>query len=155
MVAGLAFILHQPNIQMVAVFLTAFCWSGIVWLFFFFRKEWGLKDWQALIVGLVVICSGWINTLGMEAYLFEFLLVLCLSLFLGKRYFLTGFFTGLLFLTRGEGILILGVISIIGIIFQVRKRKLVDAPFLKKKSADVVRFYITSVVLVILCHHHF
>jgi hypothetical protein len=43
----------------------------------------------------------------MEAYLFALLLVLSLSLFLSERYLLTGFSLGLLFLTRGEGILVL------------------------------------------------
>ena len=107
MVAGLALVLPQVEIAALAVFLGAFCWLGIAWAFFLFRKEWGLQDWQAAIVGLVVIGSGWIAFLGMEAYLFALLLVLSLSLFLSERYLLTGFSIGLLFLTRGEGVLVL------------------------------------------------
>ncbi len=146
LVAGLSFILHQSNIKLVAVLFTTVCWSGIAWVFFLFRKEWGLKDWQALILGLVVIGSGWINILGMEAYLFEFLLVLCLSLFLGKRYFFTGVFTGILFLTRGEGILLLGVIFITGIIHQFRDRRTFDRPFFIKNLRMLSGFAIPVLV---------
>lgn len=107
MVAGLALVLPQTEAAALAVFLGAFCWVGIAWTFFLFRKEWGLQDWQAAIVGLVVLGSGWIGFLGMEAYPFALLLVLSLSLFLSERYLLTGFSVGLLFLTRGEGVLVL------------------------------------------------
>jgi len=129
MVAGTASIFHQIPIDRAAVFLTAFCWMGIVWLIFFFRKAWGLEQWQAGIIGLVVIGSGWIGYLGMEAYLFAFLLVLCVSLFFSRHYFSTGLISGLLFLTRGEGIIVLGVIFITVLIQQWREKKSFDTQF--------------------------
>ena len=140
MVAGLAYILHQADTQSVAVFFTAFCWLGIIWVFFLFRKEWGLKDWQTLVVGLVIIGSGWVNALGMEAYLFTFLLVLCLTFFLSGRNVLTGFFIGLLFITRGEGILVGGVILVTEIIRQYRHKKPIDIAFVKKNLMILLGF---------------
>jgi len=125
-VAGLALIFRQMAIQHIAVFLTAFCWSGIVWIFFFFRRAWGLDRWQAAIVGLTVIGSGWISFLGMESYLFAFLLVLCLSLFFNRHFLSAGLIAGLLFLTRGEGVILFVVIFIIELIEQWRKSKSVD-----------------------------
>jgi hypothetical protein len=106
-VAGLASVFRHVDLAFLAVFFTAFCWAGIAWVFFAFRRSWGITEWQALLIGLVVIASGWITFLGMEAYLFALLLVLSLSLFYSKRHFLAGICTGSLFLTRGEGVLLL------------------------------------------------
>lgn len=110
-IAGLAALLPQVDVATIAVFFTAWCWIGTVWLVFFFKRSWALADWQAAIVGLVLIASGWVGFLGMEAYLFACLLLLVLSLFHAERYILAGTTTGLLFLTRGEGILVLLVVS--------------------------------------------
>jgi 4-amino-4-deoxy-L-arabinose transferase-like glycosyltransferase len=125
-VASLARVFSPAAIQYIAVFLTAFCWLGIVWVLYSSREAWGLTDWQVGIVGLVIIGSGWVGFLGMEAYLFAFLLVLSLSLFLVRRFLLAGFVTGLLFLTRGEGALVL--VAILGAVMLTpwRKGKLID-----------------------------
>ncbi|MFN8492000.1 MAG: hypothetical protein U0350_30645 [Caldilineaceae bacterium] len=114
-VAGLSFIFPHFDLATLAVFFTALCWAGIAWLFYTFRAAWALKTWQAVLVGLVIIASGWIAFLGMEAYLFAFLLVLCLSLFYAQQYFWAGLTAGLLFLTRGEGVLIF--LILVGFVF--------------------------------------
>jgi arabinofuranosyltransferase len=111
-VAGLALVLPRTEIPTIAVFLSGFCWLGVVWTLFAFRKHWGLENWHVCIVAFVLIGLGWIGYLGMEAYPFAFLLVLSLSLFLSERYWLTGIVVGLLFLTRGEGVLVLGILMI-------------------------------------------
>lgn len=102
-----------PSIELVsiAIYLTAFCWLAIPWLFFLFRAEWGLSNWQAIVLALILLATGWVGFLGMEAYLFAFLLVFCSSLLLRKQYFFSGLTTGLLFLARGEGILMVAVLS--------------------------------------------
>lgn len=115
-VAGLASVFRHVDLAFLAVFFTAFCWAGIAWVFFAFRRSWGITEWQALLIGLVVIASGWTTLLGMEAYLFALLLVLSLSLFYGKRPFLAGICTGFLFLTRGEGVLLLVILLPLGLI---------------------------------------
>lgn len=131
-VAWLSIILPKIEIPIIAVFLTAFCWLGINWLFFFFKEEWELNNWQVCILSSIIVCTGWMGFLGMEAYFFAYLLVLTISLFLKKQFFLTGFFSGLLFLTRGEGILLL-VVIISMLLFQAwTKRKAIDKFLLNK-----------------------
>jgi hypothetical protein len=114
------------------VFLSAFCWLGIGWIFFFFRREWGLTNWQVSIMGVVVIASGWMGFLGMEAYPFAFMLVLSLSLFLCERYGLSGLVTGLLYLTRGEGVMVLAVILIATLIKHWRNNQSIDTNLVQK-----------------------
>lgn len=107
LVAGTAWLLPMFEIDAIAVFFTVCCWVGIVWVIFFFRRSLALKAWHAAIIGMVLVLSGWSEYLGMEAYLFAFLLVLASALFTARRYTLAGVTVGLLFLTRGEGILLL------------------------------------------------
>jgi hypothetical protein len=106
-VATLAIILPWAEISQIAVVFTAFCWIGIVWTVYLGRRSLGLTEGQAVIIGLVIIVSGWITPLGMEAHLFEFLLVLSIVLYFCKQWIGTGVVVGFLFLTRGEGILLL------------------------------------------------
>jgi len=95
LVAGLAVILPGVEIPTLAVYLTTCCWIGIAWTFFLFRASWSLSAWQAVVVGVVSLASGWVAFLGMETYLFAFLLVLGLSLFFARHYFLAGLATAL------------------------------------------------------------
>ncbi|HEY0605940.1 MAG TPA: hypothetical protein VGD58_23655 [Herpetosiphonaceae bacterium] len=115
-VAALGIVFSHQAISTIAVYLTALCWLGIVWVFFGYRSAWALSDWQAGLIGLVVIGSGWISFLGMEAYIFTFLLVLSISLFLHGDRLAAGFTLGLLFLTRGEGILVFCLILMLAAI---------------------------------------
>jgi len=154
-VAGLALIFPKTDIPVIAVFLTAFCWLGIVWTIFFFRKEWGLENWQVCTLALVLIGSGWIGSLGMEAYPFAFLLVLSLSLFLSERYWLTGFITGLLFLTRGEGMLVLAVLSIAIPIQHWVTRKSIDIELVRNILKLVVGFTLPVLLWAIYAHFTF
>ena len=131
-IATFAWIIPWVDAAIIAVFFTAACWLGIIWLIFFFREQWNLKKWEVAVLGLVVIGSGWIRYLGMEAYLFAFLLVLSVSLFYSGRYLLTGLFMGLLFLTRGEGALVLVIILAAAIISYLRQYKTIS--YLRKRK---------------------
>ncbi len=111
-IAFLSKILPNVEIPVIAVFFTTFCWIGIVWIFFIFRHKWQIPLYGILIIAFVFYALGWIKFLGMEAYPFALLLTLSISLFLSDRLIPTGFVAGLLFLTRGEGILILLVFFI-------------------------------------------
>lgn len=128
-VAVLAWLLPQVSLPILAVFLSAFGWLGIIWVLFFFRREWRLTNWQVCLLALVVVGSGWIEFLGMEAYPFACLLLLCFSLLLRKTYWLTGLTAGLLFLMRGEGILVLAVLSM-AILMQGWKQKAMAREFI-------------------------
>lgn len=107
----------------MAVLFSALCWGGLVWLFYFFRAQLLLKKWQAAVVALLISCGGWVDFMGMEAYLFSFLLLLSVGLFLQKRFFWSGFCIGLLFLTRGEGIILFFVLAAIGVLQSIRDPK--------------------------------
>jgi hypothetical protein len=107
-IGGLAWSLPQVDLVAIAVWLTAFCWIGCIWTFYLFRESWGLAPWQVGVVGIVVLVgTGWFTALGAETYLFAFLLVLSFSLYLDDQLLWAGFCIGLLFLTRGEGVLLL------------------------------------------------
>jgi hypothetical protein len=109
--AGLGVLLPYLDLAVLAVFFTALCWIGTVWTFVGFRKEWDMRIWQILCIGVVIIAQGWFTFLGMEAYLFAWLLVLSFSLYYRGQHFWAGLVSGLLFLTRGEGVLITVVLA--------------------------------------------
>lgn len=148
-VTGLALILRSTDIPKIAVFLSAFCWLGIAWLFFFFRTVWGLANWQVITLALVVIGSGWISFLGMEAYLFAFLLVLSFSIFFSEHYLLSGLTSGLLFLTRGEGVLVLALLVIAVPIRCLSKRQSVDIKLVQNILKLVVGFTLPVLLWII------
>lgn len=106
-VGGLAALLPALSVIDVAVFFTALCWIAIPWILFLFHRSWGLQAWQAVMMGLIVMASGWVNLLGMEGYLFAALLMLSFSWLYSRRYLAAGVTAALLFLTRGEGAVVL------------------------------------------------
>ncbi|MGC9467692.1 MAG: hypothetical protein ACP5HS_03810 [Anaerolineae bacterium] len=109
--AGLGALFPHVDLSLIAVVFTTLCWIGILWVFYLFRRTWNISDSQALIIALLLVSDGWIAFLGMEAYLFAFLLVLSFSLWHARFVFAAGLMTGLLFLTRGEGVLIYIILS--------------------------------------------
>jgi hypothetical protein len=125
-IGALAALLPNVPVDAIAVYFSAACWTGIVWLFFLFRKIWNLEDWQAGIVGIAVIATVGVACMGMESYLFSFLLVACLTLFFGNRHLFAGFAAGLLFLTRGEGILVFLLLAASKMVEDWRERKVLD-----------------------------
>ena len=126
LVAALSILFPWVETSYIAVLFTALCWVGIVWVIFVFRQHLSLADWQAVVVGLVIIASGWVGFLGMEAYLFAFLLVLSIALFYRRQWLLTGSSVGLLFLTRGEGILMLPLLVASSLIWKRSKQSTSD-----------------------------
>lgn len=113
-VGALAALLRGAAVDTLAVWLTAAAWIAAGWTFFAFRRVWGLGDASGLLVALAVLFGGWtgpLGVLGSETFLFHALLVLTLSLHLAERDVAAGLSGGLLFLTRGEGALALGVIG--------------------------------------------
>ena len=134
-VAGTSSILPGVEVSKIAVLFTALCWIGIIWGVYLGRERLGLSRWQAVTVGGVVIASGWIGFLGMEAYLFAFLLIFTMILYLQRRWLSSGVLVGLLFLTRGEGILMLPTLLLyrLGQTWNERSRARlrIDSPSLK------------------------
>lgn len=106
LVAVIGALLPSIDLSAVAVYLTALCWIGIGWTFYAFRGTWNITIPQVLVISLVVVSHGWIAFLGMESYVFAFLLVLTFSLWYSGQHLAAGVTAGLLFLTRGEGALV-------------------------------------------------
>lgn len=97
----------------------------------FQTHPWDLRLYQSVILGLVIIISGFIGSLGNEVYLFAFLLVLTFSLFYAEKYFVAGLTAGLLFLTRGEGVLVLLIMIAFGLMSHYFRQKMVNITLVK------------------------
>lgn len=108
--AGLFFVFPSLPGTSLAVWLTAVCWGVLIWSFFIFRGAFKLTDRQAALIGAVIAVGGWVTYLGMEAYPFALLLVLSAGFAATGRPFTAGITAGLLFLTRGEGVLFFGLL---------------------------------------------
>jgi hypothetical protein len=106
LVTAIAILLPQVEIAWIALFLSILCWVGIEFVILLFRDTFELAMWQAAVLCIIIVASGWISNLGMEAYLFAFLLIVSIALFLNNHRFYAGVSAGLLFLTRYEGILV-------------------------------------------------
>jgi hypothetical protein len=103
--ALLGTVLPWWDMALTVTWFTALCWAGIPWLLFTFRRSLGLSPWEVLLIGAVVISMSMTIFLGMEAFLFQFLLVAAFVLAYTHRWLLCGIACGLLYLTRGEGAL--------------------------------------------------
>ena len=108
-IAGLSLLLPGVEISKIAVVFTSLCWAGIAGVIYLGHEGLGLSRWQAVTIGGIVIASEWVGFLGMEANLFAFLLIVGIVLYFQRKWLLTGTVVGLLFLTRGEGILLLPI----------------------------------------------
>lgn len=145
-VAGLAWILPDLEVSRIAVAVSAACWAGIPWLIYIARDSLDLSEWNAITVGSVIAGSGWVGFLAMEAYPFAFLLVLALILFLEERWFWSGVVAGLLFLTRGEGILLLPILLAYSVGHEWAQR---ERPSLQVDGSVIALIAGCSVVLLI------
>ncbi len=115
LVGLLAALMRQVPVDAVAVWTTVLAWLAAGWMFWVFRRVWQLDDRSACLVAVSVLLGGWagpLGVLGSEVFLFHALLILALSLHLAGKAFLAGIVAGLLFLTRGEGVLVLGVVGL-------------------------------------------
>ncbi len=110
-----ALLRNSVPVDTLAVWLTTAAWIAAGWTVFCFRRVWGLTDASGLVAALAVLFGGWtgpLGVLGSEAFLFHFLLILALSLHLAGRDLAAGVTVGWLSLTRGEGVVALGVIGV-------------------------------------------
>lgn len=114
LLAGLYTVLPGVDQAQIAVMLSTAAWIATGWLWYGQGGVFGLRRWERTWVALLVLAESalWIPFLGMEAWLFAFLLTLALVVYLRGRLFWAGTLTGLLFLTRGEGVLLLTVLAI-------------------------------------------
>jgi tetratricopeptide (TPR) repeat protein len=154
-VAGLSKALPYIDITRIAVYFSSFCWIGIVWVIFLFRRSLAITEWQAAIIGLVIIACGWVNWLGMEVYLFAFLLILSVALFYNGRWQLSGIITGLLFLTRGEGVLVLFSLVMYSLVEEWTKEKRFDFQTIRPTIYLIIGFSLPFLVWFVYAHFTF
>lgn len=121
--AALNRLLPTIDLPHLSVFFTALCWLGSAWIPYLFRRDWKIDHWTATWLGVVIVITGWISVLGLETYLFAFLLLLSFSLYWSRRHIIAGFTTGLLFLTRGEGVLVLFLLGMVELVSLWKNRK--------------------------------
>jgi len=103
-------VLPFVELTALAVWIGALCWAGLLWVFFFLRRDFALRNRGVAVLSIVLAASLWVPFLGMEAPVFAFLLVLGVGAYLRGQGALAGLISGLLFLTRGEGALLFGVL---------------------------------------------
>ena len=96
----------------IAVWTTALCWIATIWAFYWFRDAFGITAPAAAWIGAAIAAGGWVTHLGMEAYPFALLMLATAGAAYGRRPLIAGVLGGLLFLTRGEGILFFGLAAL-------------------------------------------
>ena len=123
LVAAVGRVLPFVALTALAVWIGALCWSGLIWAFFFFRRELALGNRGLAVLATVLAASLPVAFLGMEAPVFALLLVLGVGTYLRGQAALAGFIACLLFLTRGEGALLFAVLLAFGAVDAWRRRK--------------------------------
>ncbi len=103
------YLLPAVPLTRLAVLLSGFFWLAAIWTLFVFRHDLCLQPPALLAAAAVIAGLNWPEALGMEAFLFTFLMLLSCGLFFRGLFFWSGLAAALLFLTRGEGILLLGI----------------------------------------------
>ncbi len=110
----------EPTV--VALWFSALCWLAVIWSFFVFREAFGLDPGQAAMIGWMVAAQGWVEHLSMEAYPFALILVVAAAMVWSRRSFIAGLAIGVLFLTRGEGILFGAILGVVVLVDEIRHR---------------------------------
>lgn len=122
LVAALDRLLPFADLTAIAVWLSAACWIAVLWFFVWFAGDLRLSSWQVLAIAGAVTATGWVTRLDFEAYLFAALLVLAIALHARGRPVAAGVVAALLFLTRGEGLLLIGVLAVATAVSDLRGR---------------------------------
>ncbi|MBN1217601.1 MAG: hypothetical protein JXM69_01630 [Anaerolineae bacterium] len=108
-----AIILPGFSVIDTAIILSVVSWIGTGLVLYMMGNHLGLHPLASTavaIVPLTIVNGTWLWFVGMEIWLFQFLLVLSFYLSLTNRPALAGMIVGLLFLTRGEGVLVGGIL---------------------------------------------
>ncbi|NLV43882.1 MAG: hypothetical protein GXY07_05210 [Candidatus Hydrogenedentes bacterium] len=110
--AALGVLLPWLPLHLLVTLFTALCAIGIGWILLIFHRQFRISPWIAVFMGSAVIIASDPVYLGMESFLFQFLLVLSCTQAFRKRYLSCGVCIALLHLTRAEGVLLLPVLML-------------------------------------------
>jgi hypothetical protein len=111
--AALSLILPNVDVIKSAIIISTASWIGTGIILYLAAVHLGFRPLAGAVlafVPLTIVNSTWLWFVGMEIWLFEFLLVLSFYFALTNRPLLAGLSVGLLFLTRGEGALVGGIL---------------------------------------------
>lgn len=110
--ALLAYLLPFFDVVDTAIFISSVAWIGVSWMLYLLFCRSNLSPIPAAIAAGIplLIGQGWRSFIGMEIWVFQFLLVLSIYLAVKNRLFYAGLAVGALFLTRGEGALVGGIL---------------------------------------------
>jgi hypothetical protein len=111
LVAFLGLVLPFLTVAQVAVLVSTAAWIGTGWLLYVLARRLVIAPIPAAVAAVIPLLTaqGWVMSLGMEAWPFQFLLVGSICLAISHKPFWVGTCVAALALTRGEGAL-LGVI---------------------------------------------
>ena len=119
----IAYVLPFLEITQIAVFFTSICLIAIIWIFFFAKRILRISNSFVIFISFLIIISMKTSILGMELYFFTLILILAIISYYKKSHFICGILTALLFLTRGEGVLLLIIFVIIQIVSYIKSSK--------------------------------
>ncbi|MFQ5614575.1 MAG: hypothetical protein ACE5H9_20835 [Anaerolineae bacterium] len=122
LVAFLANLLPWWSVIEIAILVSVAAWIGAAWIFYLILRQTGLRPATAALAASIPLLTvqGWVGFIGMEIWLFQFLLMLSFYFSLRDKGFLAGLSVGALALTRGEGALV-GLI-LLGYLWHRRRR---------------------------------
>ncbi|MGH2542967.1 MAG: hypothetical protein ACRDIB_09230, partial [Ardenticatenaceae bacterium] len=106
LIAALARILPAVPLDYLAVGVGVLCWLAVAWFFYLSRRSFHLTTLEGALLSLVLLLQGWwwLASLGMEATLLIFGLVLAIWLAARGHAFAAGLVSASLFLVRPEGV---------------------------------------------------
>lgn len=105
-------LLHGIDITLIAASLATMCWIATGWLLFLNCRLFQLRNYEACTIALVYfVFTQRFFYVASEYMPFQLLLLVAILLFLQRQMLLCGIAVGLLFLTRGEGGLLLPVLG--------------------------------------------
>ena len=149
-ISGLSYLFSFVKITQIAVMFSVFCLLGIVWTFFFARKILAIHNYLVFLIGLLIIFSLNIGIIGMELYFFTFLLLLTIIFYHNDYNLVSGILSGLLFLVRGEGVLIVIILfsikSVSWIVLSFNNKTNNSKIYLKKITKLSIGFFIPFIV---------
>lgn len=137
LVAACGWLLPSVPLSLLAVLLSGFGLQALIWLPWFFRGELQLNETEAAITGVLLGATGAVHILGMEMYVFAPLLVLTFALYRQGAFLASGFCSGLLFLTRGEGAIAFVILLCGSVLADYRKRHAAGSPDRRAVSVRV------------------
>ena len=110
--AAVALLLPFLTVVEAAILLSVAAWLGTAWVLYLMMRHLDFQPLPAAIAASVplLVMQAWVGFIGMEIWLFQFWLVLSIYLCLKNKSFYAGLCVGALFLTRGEGVLVGGIL---------------------------------------------